>query len=327
MILYWTELEKSRNKVTMDKEVRLWGNKRYHSLNYHLREKFGQKVLKISLDAGFTCPNRDGTLSTEGCYFCSARGSGDFAGDRRLSLEEQFVQVKRLMHKKWSRGLYIAYFQAFTNTYAPVPRLRQLYRQALGQPGVVGLAIATRPDCLPGEVLDLLAEINQHTYLWVELGLQSVHQKTCRLLNLHYDYEIFCQALNKLQERNIETCAHIILGLPGEDREEMLLTGRTVASLPIQGLKIHLLHLMRGTPLVKLYEENKLTFLSKEEYVDLVVRILEYMPPGVVIHRLTGDSPRDLLVGPQWSLKKWEVLNSIDRELVERDTWQGRLSK
>ncbi|MBC7075462.1 MAG: TIGR01212 family radical SAM protein [Syntrophomonadaceae bacterium] len=311
----------------MDKEVRLWGNKRYHSLNYHLREKFGQKVLKISLDAGFTCPNRDGTLSTEGCYFCSARGSGDFAGDRRLSLEEQFVQVKRLMHKKWSRGLYIAYFQAFTNTYAPVPRLRQLYRQALGQPGVVGLAIATRPDCLPGEVLDLLAEINQHTYLWVELGLQSVHQKTCRLLNLHYDYEIFCQALNKLQERNIETCAHIILGLPGEDREEMLLTGRTVASLPIQGLKIHLLHLMRGTPLVKLYEENKLTFLSKEEYVDLVVRILEYMPPGVVIHRLTGDSPRDLLVGPQWSLKKWEVLNSIDRELVERDTWQGRLSK
>ncbi len=307
-------------------DIKLWGEKRYHSLNYHLRQKFGQKVFKISLDAGFTCPNRDGTLSREGCYFCSLRGSGDFAGDRKMDLEQQFNQVKQMMHKKWTNGKYIAYFQAFTNTYAPVDRLRHMYELALEQPGVVGLAIATRPDCLPEDVLELLEEFNERTYLWVELGLQSIHKKTARLVNLQYDFEIFCDSLKKLRKRNIETCVHIILGLPGEDREDILLTGRTIASLPIQGLKIHLLHLMKGTPLVKFYEQNRLEFLSKGEYIDLVIDILEMTPPDIVIHRLTGDSPRDLLIGPRWSLNKWEVLNSIESRLVERNTWQGKLS-
>ncbi|MBO8158500.1 TIGR01212 family radical SAM protein [Thermosyntropha sp.] len=303
-----------------------WDNKRYHSLNYHLRYKFGQKVFKLPLDAGFTCPNRDGTLSREGCYFCSARGSGDFAGERGADIRKQIGQMQEVMHKKWKNGLYIAYFQAFTNTYAPVERLRILYDTAISCPGVVGLAIATRPDCLPDDVLDLLAEFNQQTYLWVELGLQTVHEKTSRLVNLGYTYDTFLKSLSKLNERKIEAVAHIILGLPGETEEEMLTTGKTVASLPIQGLKIHLLHLMKGTPLMRFYEEGKLKFLTKEEYVRMVVDILEYVPENVVIHRLTGDSPRDLLVGPKWSLKKWEVLNSIDEEFIKRNTWQGRLA-
>lgn len=307
-------------------EGKYWGEKRYHNLNYHLREQFGQKVFKIPIDAGFTCPNRDGTLSTRGCFFCSARGSGDFAGDREKSIHEQFDQVKNIMHKKWSQGKYIAYFQAFTNTYAPVKKLRELYYFALKQPGVVGLAIATRPDCLPDDVLDLLEELNRETYLWIELGLQTIHKKTSRLVNLQYDYQIFLDSLYKLQDRGIETCTHIILGLPGEDREDMMNTARAVASLPIQGLKIHLLHLMKDTPLVELYEKRQLEFLSKEEYVDLVVDILEIIPGDVVIHRLTGDSPRNLLIGPHWSLNKWEVLNSIDDNLRDRNTWQGRLA-
>ncbi len=305
-------------------EMKLWDKKRYHSLNYHLRQKFGQKVFKISLDAGFTCPNRDGTLSRKGCYFCSLRGSGDFAGDRKTDLEAQFVQVKEMMHKKWATGKYIAYFQAFSNTYGPVNRLRDIYEAALSQPGIVGLAVATRPDCLEDEVLELLAELNQRTHLWVELGLQSVHKRTADLVNLQYDFEVFHSSLIKLQERNIETCVHIILGLPGEDREDMLITGRTIASLPVQGLKIHLLHLMKGTPLVKFYEQNRLKFLSQDEYVNLVVDILEILPPDMIIHRLTGDSPRDLLIGPRWSLNKWQVLNSIDNRLIERNTWQGK---
>lgn len=313
----------TKNQIQPDK---FWGDKRYHSLNYYLREKFGQKVFKISLDAGFTCPNRDGKLATGGCLFCSERGSGDFAGDREVSLSVQFEQVKKVMHKKWSSDKYIAYFQAFTNTYAPVERLEKIYSFALQQSGVVGLAIATRPDCLPDDVLDLLEEINQKTYLWVELGLQTVHKRTARLVNLHYDYDVFVDSLYKLQARGIETCTHIILGLPGETREDMMATARAVAALPIQGLKIHLLHLMKGTPLVNLYEQNKLEFLSKEDYVNLVVDILEIIPSRVVIHRLTGDSPRNLLIGPQWSLKKWEVLNSINDALLKRNTWQGRLA-
>ncbi|MEN6348995.1 MAG: TIGR01212 family radical SAM protein [Syntrophomonas sp.] len=302
------------------------GGKRYRSLNHYLRQKFGEKIFKIPLDAGFTCPNRDGTYSTQGCLFCSARGSGDFAGDRSKSIEEQFTQIKRMMHKKWGQGKYIAYFQAFTNTYAPADTLRQLYETALGQPGVVGIAIATRPDCLPEEVVQLLDEINSKTYLWVELGLQSVHEKSARLLNLHYNYKTFTASLQKLQERKIETCTHIILGLPGESREDMLLTGKTVAALPIQGLKFHSLHLMKDTPLYRLYQREPFEFFSRDDYVKLVVDILEIMPPEVVIHRLTGDSPRELLVEPLWSLKKWEVLNSIDREFMERDSWQGKLS-
>lgn len=301
-----------------------WGEKRYHSLNYHLREKFGHKVFKIPLDAGLSCPNRDGTLSTRGCSFCSLRGSGDFAGDRSCSIVEQFRQVESVMHRKWKRGSYIAYFQAFTNTYGPIHRLKDVYSAALEQPGVSGLAIATRPDCLPEEVLDLLEEINSQTYLWVELGLQTIHKKTADAMNMHYDFDIFLKALTCLRQRNIETCTHIILGLPGENDEDMVATGQAVAGLDIQGLKIHLLHLMRSTALAEYYERHPFPFLTREEYVDRVVDLLEMFPPDLVIHRLTGDSPRNLLIGPQWSLEKWKVLNHIDQRLVERNTWQGK---
>lgn len=302
----------------------LWDGKRYHSLSYHLRKKFGGKVFKIPLDAGFTCPNRDGTLGTGGCLFCSPKGSGDFAGSRNLTIPQQFEKIKTMMHRKWREGSYIAYFQAFSNTYADVTHLNELYSQAVKQPGVVGLAIATRPDCLPEEVLDLLSILNERIYLWVELGLQTIHPRTAHNLNLGYDYEQFYQALTKLRRLNIETVAHIILGLPGENRADMLATSEVVANLDLQGIKIHLLHLMQGTGLVKLYEQNKLRFLEKDEYINLVVDILEKLPKDMIIHRLTGDSPRELLIGPEWSLHKWEVLNAIDHEMAKRNTWQGK---
>ncbi|HPF43376.1 MAG TPA: TIGR01212 family radical SAM protein [Syntrophomonadaceae bacterium] len=302
-----------------------WGNKRYHTLNWELRKVFGTKVFKIPLDAGFTCPNRDGKLSDKGCLFCSPRGSGDFAGDRKEDLKQQFDNLKAVMHKKWHQGKYIAYFQAFTNTYGDVEYLRKVYELALNQPEVVGLAIATRPDCLPEEVLDLLAEFNKKTYLWVELGLQTIHKQTARSMNLQYDYEKFRQSLQNLRKREIQTVAHIILGLPGETHEMMRVTGETVAELPIQGLKIHLLHLMKNTPLAQIYKDKPFPYLTQHEYIDLVADILEKIPPDVVIHRLTGDSPRSTLIGPEWSLNKWEVLNSIDDRLVQRNTWQGRM--
>ncbi len=301
-----------------------WGEKRYHSLNYHLREKFGHKVFKIPLDAGLSCPNRDGTLSAGGCSFCSLRGSGDFAGDRSCSIPEQFRQLEAVMHRKWKQGSYIAYFQAFTNTYGPVEHLREIYSSALREPGVVGIAIATRPDCLPEEVLDLLAELNSRTYLWVELGLQTIHKKTADAMNMHYDFNTFVNALNRLRQRNIETCTHIIFGLPGESQQDMMATGRTVAGLDVQGLKIHLLHLMQDTKLAEMFIHQPFPFLTREEYVDLVADLLEILPPDIIIHRLTGDSPRRLLIGPQWSLNKWEVLNRIDQRLIEKESWQGK---
>lgn len=325
MILYFGEKTIGRCFVDIKiVEPFKWGGKRYHTLNYHLKNKFGQKVFKISLDAGFTCPNRDGTLAKGGCLFCSSNGSGDFAGDCKDSIMDQFEKVKNIMHRKWSTGKYIAYFQAFSNTYAPIEILNNLYTQALNQPDVVGLAIATRPDCIDDEIVKLLSKLKQQTYLWVELGLQTIHNKTAREMNLQYDYASFLLALEKLQWSNIETCAHIILGLPGEVKDDMLQTAQTLAKLPLQGLKIHLLHLMKGTPLAKIYQQKPFPFLTQDEYVNLVVDILEILPPEMIIHRLTGDSPRNLLIGPQWSLNKWEVLNSIDKSLVIRDTWQGK---
>ncbi|MDD4801954.1 MAG: TIGR01212 family radical SAM protein [Syntrophomonas sp.] len=311
----------------MDKageQPHLWGDKRYHSLNFHLRERFGEKVAKISLDAGFSCPNRDGTLATNGCAFCSGRGSGDFVAAPQESLTEQFRQGQEIMRKKWPGQKYIAHLQAFTNTYAPVEKLSKAYYTALEQPGVVGIAISTRPDCLPEEVLDLLTEINQSTYLWVELGLQTIHKRSSLRLNMHYDYDDFTQSLHQLQLRKIETCAHIILGLPDEKEEDMLTTAQTLSCLPVQGLKIHLLHLMKNTPLADIYDRQPFAFLNQDDYVNLVVNILEILPPQMIIHRLTGDSPRDLLVGPTWSLRKRLVLNDIDSELKLRNSWQGK---
>lgn len=302
----------------------LWGDKRFHTWNHEMRREFGAKVFKVMLDAGFTCPNRDGTIAAGGCTFCSARGSGDFAGSRRDDLVTQFNAVRDRQHLKWPDGQYIGYFQAYTNTYAPVETLREYYEAILRQPGVVGLSIATRPDCVPDGVVDYLAELNERTYLWVEMGLQTVHESTSALINRAHDTACFRDAVARLRARGIRVCAHIIYGLPGETHDMMLETGRQTAAMDVQGIKIHLLHLMRKTPMVRQWREGLLRFLDRDEYVGLVVDTLEMLPPEMIVHRLTGDAPRDLLIGPMWSLRKWEVLNAIDAELARRDSWQGK---
>ena len=304
--------------------IKEWNGKRYHSLNYFLRNKFGEKIYKISLDGGFTCPNRDGKVATGGCTFCSARGSGDFAGSRILSITEQFEDRKEMMQKKWKDGKYIAYFQAYTNTYAPVDELRRKYEEALAQKNVIAISIATRPDCLDDDVLDYLSELNKKTYLWVELGLQTINDETARNFNRGYDFEVFDNSLKKLQERGIEVVVHTIFGLPGETKEDMLKTVDYVAHSGAQGVKFHLLHLMEGTRMVKQYENGELQLLSKEDYIDLICEAVAMIPEEMVVHRLTGDAPRQSLVGPMWSLKKWEVLNDIDKALVDNNIWQGK---
>ncbi len=301
-------------------------NKRYHTWNYHLRKQFGEKVYKVSLDAGFDCPNRDGTVAFGGCTFCSAAGSGDFAGNRAEDVVSQFYKVKEKMNEKWKNGKCMAYFQAFTNTHAPVEVLKQTFEPVLELPGVVGISIATRPDCLPDDVVSYLADLNKRTYLWVELGLQTVHERTALLINRAHDYKTYVEGVEKLRKHNIRVCSHIINGLPLETYDMMMETAKEVAKLDIQGIKIHLLHLLKGTPMVKQYEKGQLQFLSQEDYVNLVVDQLEIIPPEVIVHRITGDGPPDLMIGPMWSLKKWEVLNAIDAEFVRRNSWQGKCS-
>jgi len=298
--------------------------KRYHTFNEHLRERFGGKIFKVSLDAGFTCPNRDGTLGRGGCVYCSERGSGDFAGEQGLSIHRQFIEVTERMGKKWPNAKYIAYFQAYTNTYATVERLREVYEEALAEENVVGLSISTRPDCLPEEVLDYLEELNHGTYLWVELGLQSIHDRTMEWMGRGHDYAQFLKGLDQLRSRGIQVCVHIILGLPGETKTDMLETAQAVAKMPLQGIKLHLLHVLRGTPLATMYQREPFDLMTKDDYVSLVVDILEILPQEMVIHRLTGDGPPKDLIGPLWSRKKWEVLNAIDAELERRNTWQGK---
>ena len=300
-----------------------WNGKRYHNLNYYLRNKFGEKVFKISLDGGFSCPNRDGTISKGGCIFCSPRGSGDFTIECD-NLHQQFDEAKAMMMRKWKKGKFIGFFQAYTNTYAPANVLREKYYSIIEKENVVGLAIATRPDCLPQEVLDLLEELNKKTYLWVELGLQTINEDTARLINRGYSLETYVNAVEELKKRNIEIVTHCILGLPGETKADMINTIDFVANTDTQGIKLHLLHLMKDTSMIKLYEEGSLSLLEKEEYVDLVVDCVERLPKNMVIHRITGDGPKDTLIGPRWSLNKWEVLNAIDNKFIERDTWQGK---
>ena len=304
--------------------IKEWNGKRYHSLNYFLRDRFKEKVFKISLDGGFSCPNRDGTISKGGCLFCSESGSGDYAGDRELSITKQFCDIKEMMNKKWKEGKYIAYFQAFTNTYAPVEELKRKYNEALKQEGVVAIAIATRPDCLQDEVLELLEEINKKFYVWVELGLQTVSDETARKINRGYKLEVYEDAIRRLKERNIDFVTHCIFGLPGETKEDMLRSVDYIAHSGSKGIKFHLLHLMKHTPMVKLYERGELEFLSQDDYIDLISKSIAMLPEDMVVHRLTGDAPRDLLIGPMWSLKKWEVLNAIDKALVDNEIYQGK---
>lgn len=301
-----------------------WNGKRYHSFNYYLRNKFNEKVYKIALDGGFTCPNRDGKAGVGGCTFCSSRGSGDFAGSRKLDIRRQFEDRREMMEKKWHSQKLIAYFQAYTNTYAPVEELREKYYEALNQENVVAISIATRPDCIDDDVLDLLTEINEKTYLIVELGLQTVNDAVARNFNRGYDFEVFDNTLKRLLARNIEVVVHSIFGLPGESEEDMMKTVDYIAHSGAKGIKFHLLHLMEKTKMAEQYRNGEFKLLEQDEYIDLICKAVSRIPEDMVVHRLTGDAPRELLIGPMWSLKKWEVLNAIDKALVDNDIWQGK---
>ena len=303
-----------------------WFDKRYHTLNYELRSIFGQKVIKLSLDGGFTCPNRDGTIGTKGCIFCSEEGSGEFSAPRNLSIKEQIQQQKQFLSSKWKTGKYIAYFQNYTNTYAPVGDLRRIYEEALCCEGIVGLAIATRPDCLSDEVVTLLEELSKKIYLWVELGLQTKHEETAKYLRRGYDLEVFENAIFRLKDKGINVVTHLIMGLPGESHDKILQSVNYVANLGIQGIKLHLLHVIKNTDLVKKYEKDEFSLMSKKEYISLVVDALELLPPQIVVHRVTGDGAKDLLIGPRWTLDKLSVLSGIDMELKRRDSYQGKKS-
>ncbi|MBQ2639727.1 MAG: TIGR01212 family radical SAM protein [Bacilli bacterium] len=298
-------------------------NKRYHTLDYFYKNKFNSKVFKVSLNAGFSCPNIDGTVGYGGCIYCSKSGSGEFAGNIKDSIKKQFNDIKNMMHKKWPKAKYIGYFQARTNTYAPVDKLKELYESILEEDNVVGLNIATRPDSITDECLDYLEELNKKTYLTIELGLQTINDKTSKLINRCHSLDCFKDMVEKLRNRNIDVVVHIINGLPYEAKEDMLNTVRYLNKLDIGGIKIHMLSILKDTPLEKLYKEKKFKVLSKEEYIDIVVSQLELLREEIVIHRITGDpDPKDL-IEPTWLIKKFCVLNDIDKEMVKRDTYQG----
>ena len=298
-------------------------NKPYRSLNEYYREIFGRKTAKISLDGGFTCPNRDGTCGERGCLFCSAGGSGDFAENAALSITEQIENGKKQTSDKWKDPAYVAYFQAFTNTYAPVEELRRKYEEALSCDGVEGISIATRSDCLPEDVLDLLAELNQKTKLWVELGLQTSDEESAKRIRRGYPLSVFEKAVHDLAERKIPVIVHVILGLPGENRETILNTIDCVNRLPLQGIKLQLLHVLSDSDLAKLYEAGNYTPLTKEEYIALVGDCIAHLREDIVIHRLTGDGDKNTLLAPLWSLRKRDVLNSLHKYLKENNIRQG----
>ena len=298
-------------------------NKRYHTLDYYYKKKYGEKVFKISLNGGFTCPNIDGTVGFGGCIYCSKSGSGEFAGDVSKSIEEQFETIKKMMHHKWKEGKYIAYFQARTNTYAPVARLKEVYEKALSMDNVVGLNIGTRADAISSECLDYLEELNKRCDLTIELGLQTIHEKTSKLINRCHSLECFEKMVKLLRERNIPVVVHIMNGLPYETKDDMIETVKYLNQLDIQGIKIHMMSILKDTPLEKMYQKEKFPLLSKEEYIDIVVNQLEYLRPEIVLHRITGDPKLDELIEPTWLIKKFCVLNDIDKEMVRRDTYQG----
>lgn len=297
-------------------------NKRYYTWNYFLQNKFGCKVAKIALNGGFTCPNIDGTRGTGGCSYCM-NGSGEFAGSPEKSITAQFEEGRRRMGKKWRDTKYIPYFQANTNTYAPVSRLKELYEEALACKDVVGLAVATRPDCISDETLEYLCELSNRTYLLIELGLQSIYDKTGERINRGHNYAEFLDCYRRLRARGVNVCVHLIMGLPGETHEMMLESVKAVAALRPQCVKLHLLHILKGTRIAQEYAAGGFKCMELFEYVNIIVDALELLPPDTVVQRLTGDGGRESLIAPLWSLKKFVVLNEIDKEMVRRDTMQG----
>ncbi len=297
--------------------------KRYNKFSDELKRVFGCKVQRISVDAGFSCPNRDGALDSEGCIFCGGHGSGSFGIHRGLDISGQLEDGKEVMRRKYKAHKFIAYFQAYSNTYAAVDRLRELFSEALAVPDVTGLIIATRPDCLPDEALDYLGELSGQTYLWLELGLQSILDRSLQLINRRHDHSCSVDAVRRAGSRGLRVCAHIILGLPGETREEMLAMAGELNRLGVDGVKLHLLHVMKGTRLAEMYGRGEVKVMCRDDYAGLVCDFLERLDPRILIHRLTGDGGRDSLVAPLWSLKKFEILNLIDAEMERRGTRQG----
>lgn len=362
--------DQANTTLRTGESMKLWHERRFYSLDSYLKTIYRRKIYKISLDGGMSCPNRDGTLDTRGCIFCSAGGSGDFAASRQLTITEQIEAGKTQSARKFkpsqistvpataepasvgdmsvatstvTQPNYIAYFQAYTNTYAPVDYLRKIFTEAAMHPDIVLLSIATRPDCLSDEVLELLCEIQKIKPVWIELGLQTIHEATAAFIRRGYELSVFNEAVKQLYQRNIPTIVHTILGLPGETREHIIETIDYVCQQPIFGLKLQLLHVLKGTDLAEYYvnhpglpDDKELssaqfktttsTFstLSQEDYVNLIVDILERIPDTITIHRMTGDAPKDLLIEPRWSLNKKQVLNDINRLLKQRNTWQGK---
>ncbi|UCG13522.1 MAG: TIGR01212 family radical SAM protein [Deltaproteobacteria bacterium] len=296
---------------------------RYHDLNTELRKRFGCRVQKISLDAGLTCPNRDGSVGVGGCIYCGERGSGTGLS-RHYSITQQLERGKERLRSRYRARKFIAYFQSFSNTYGPLGQLKQLYQEALAVEDIVGLAVGTRPDCVSDSVLDLLAELNQQTCLWIEYGLQSVHDRTLALINRGHHLAAYLDAMDRTRSRGLEICVHVILGLPGEGKKEMLATARALANFDIQGIKIHLLYVIQGTTLANMYQRGVYRCLNRGEYVDIVCEFLALLPPQVVIHRLTGDPHPHELVAPEWALEKHANLQAIREALRSRDLWQGK---
>ena len=299
-------------------------NKRYHTLDYYYKNRFNEKIFKVSLNANFSCPNIDGTIGYGGCIYCSKSGSGEFAGNKEDEIEKQFLEVKNKMLKKWPKAKYIGYFQARTNTYAPVEVLKKLHNKILSQENVIGLNIATRPDAITDECLEYLSQLNKKTYLTIELGLQTTNKRTTKLINRCHSLECFEEMVNKLRNKDIDVIVHIINGLPYETKEDMINTIKYLNKLDIQGIKIHMLSILKDTPLSYLYEKEKFHILTKEEYIDIVIEQLENLRPEIVIHRITGDPKKEDLIEPSWLIKKFCVLNDIDKEMVKRNSYQGK---
>lgn len=301
-----------------------WDEKRYHSLNYHLRKTYGEKLYKISLDGGMTCPNRDGTLGTRGCIFCSKGGSGDFAASKTFSITEQIETGKQQAARKYTGNSYIAYFQAYTNTYAPAAYLRQIFTEAIQNPNIRILSIATRPDCLGPDVISLLKELAAIKPIWVELGLQTIHEDTARFIRRGYDLPVFERAIHDLRNAGITVIVHTILGLPGESRKQMLQTVNYLNTQDIQGIKFQLLHILKDTDLADYYERHPFPLLDMEAYFSILAEQLTHLRPDIVVHRLTGDGPKQLLIAPLWTGNKRQVLNQMQAYFKRHDIWQGK---
>ncbi len=298
-------------------------NKRYYTLDYFYKHKFNSKVFKVSLDGGFTCPNKDGTVGIGGCIYCSKSGSAEYAGDKHDDIVTQFEKIKNMMLKKWPKAKYIGYFQANSNTYAPVKRLKELYEPILKQDGVVGLNIATRCDAISDECLEYLSDLNKRTYLTIELGLQTIHDETSKIINRCHSLKSFEDMVKKLRSRNINVVVHIINGLPYETHDMMVDTVKYLSNIDIQGIKIHALSILKDTELERMYNETHFKVMSREDYINTVCDQLEYLREDIVVNRITGDPKVDDLIEPNWLIKKVTIINDIDKEMKRRDSYQG----